>query len=142
MKYQKPLEEYIQFYETMTPRTLSLLDHIAARDVFFKNPFHAVRGINSMRDVLSNLFDQIENPVFKVTDHGWGKDGQTVYLRWSCSYGPVDHRRFILGVSDVMFDMEGRVVSHTDYWDAAEQFYEKMPVLGLVLKNIRKKISG
>jgi hypothetical protein len=33
------------------------------------------------------------------------------------------------------------VVEHIDYWDAAEQIYERLPVLGNVLRPIRERLG-
>lgn len=36
----------------------------------------------------------------------------------------------IHGATLVHFDAQGRVTRHRDYWDPAEELYEKLPVLG------------
>lgn len=38
------------------------------------------------------------------------------------------------GASLVRFAADGRVVYHRDYWDAAEELYEKLPVLGRLMR--------
>jgi hypothetical protein len=30
------------------------------------------------------------------------------------------------------------VIFHRDYWDAAEELYEKLPVIGFVMKQLKK----
>jgi hypothetical protein len=37
------------------------------------------------------------------------------------------------GLSEVRFDPDGRVAEHRDHWDAAEQFYGRLPLLGRLL---------
>ena len=45
------------------------------------------------------------------------------------------------GVSRMQINEEGKVISHIDYWDAAENVYEKIPLLGAVLRFIKRKIA-
>jgi steroid delta-isomerase len=47
----------------------------------------------------------------------------------------------IEGVSMVRFDAEERVVEHIDYWDAAEQFYGRLPVIGTLLRGIGRRLQ-
>ena len=35
---------------------------------------------------------------------------------------------------------DGRVVEHRDYWDAAEQLYEKLPLIGGVLRLLKRSM--
>jgi hypothetical protein len=41
----------------------------------------------------------------------------------------------------VRLDPEGRVVEHSDYWDAAEQLYGRLPLSGVVLRAIRRRLQ-
>ncbi len=40
----------------------------------------------------------------------------------------------IRGVSHLKFDASGRVCWRRDYWDAAEEFYAKRPVIGGLIR--------
>ena len=33
------------------------------------------------------------------------------------------------------------ITEHTEYWDAASQLYEKMPIIGGLMRYFRRKIS-
>ena len=36
----------------------------------------------------------------------------------------------------------GRVVAHRDYWDAAEELYEKLPVLGALMRLLKRRLRA
>ena len=44
------------------------------------------------------------------------------------------------GTSIIILDNNGLVSEHIDHWDAASSFFEKIPILGWMIKFIRKKI--
>ena len=48
----------------------------------------------------------------------------------------------IRGATLVRFDTQGRVTLHRDYWDAAEELYEKLPLLGTLMRWLRKAASA
>ena len=47
----------------------------------------------------------------------------------------------IEGCSWLCFDAAGYIVDHRDYWDAAEELYEKIPVLSWLMQWLRRKIA-
>ena len=44
------------------------------------------------------------------------------------------------GTSIIILDNNGLVSEHIDHWDAASSFFERIPILGWMIKLIRKKI--
>ena len=45
----------------------------------------------------------------------------------------------IRGATHLRFAADGRVNLHRDYWDAAEELYEKLPVLGGVMRFLKQR---
>ena len=141
MKYAKPLEEYIQFFETLSPRSLKLIDKVVAPGVRFQDPFNDVLGSDEMQRVLGHMFTQVEDPRFKVHDYAWGKNEDTVFLKWTFFYALKSGRQSFEGVSEVAFDMQGKVVSHIDYWDPTTPVYKRIPILGWMISKVISKLE-
>jgi steroid delta-isomerase len=38
--------------------------------------------------------------------------------------------------------MDGRVVYHRDYWDAAGELYERIPLLGALMRGVRRRLRA
>ena len=49
--------------------------------------------------------------------------------------------RRIHGTSHVRFGPDGRVVYHRDYWDAAGELYENLPVVGGLMRWLKQKMA-
>ncbi|MFM8557948.1 MAG: hypothetical protein ACKODG_17565, partial [Betaproteobacteria bacterium] len=47
----------------------------------------------------------------------------------------------IRGATWLEFDDEGRVTLHRDYWDAAEELYEKLPVIGSMARWLKRRLA-
>jgi steroid delta-isomerase len=67
--------------------------------------------------------------------------GADAFLVWEFSFRM---KRFssqpqcIRGATHVRFDTAGAVVEHRDYWDAAEELYEKLPLLGSLMRWLKR----
>ena len=48
----------------------------------------------------------------------------------------------IHGVSHLRFDPDGKVNYHRDYWDAAEEIYMKLPLVGGLMRYLRRHLSA
>jgi hypothetical protein len=44
----------------------------------------------------------------------------------------------IHGVSHIRFDASGKVNYHRDYWDTGEELYAKVPVLGWLIRRLKR----
>lgn len=128
-----PLERYAAFWETITPAALDRLAEVMTDDARFKDPFNDARGRDHVAAVLRHMFT-LGAVHFEVLDQAEGATAS--YLRWRCRIGTHD----IAGMSEIRFAADGRVREHIDHWDAGEQFYEKLPLLGGVLRAIKRRL--
>jgi steroid delta-isomerase len=135
------LDAYVRFYETLTPGTIGALQALVTPDVEFRDPFNDVKGVEAYARVLTKMFQDLDAPKFEVRHAVL--DGAVGYLKWRLVFrGKRGRERSIVGMSELRFDESGRVARHTDYWDSASQFYERVPILGFVLRLIRRRIAA
>lgn len=136
-------KRWANFFETMTPGSLDGLGGYCRPDIRFKDPFNDVRGVDGVRRVFEHMFATVDAPVFTVTDIAIS--GQTAYLRWDFTFQPkgrTDKSWAVTGLSEVVFDEDHKIVSHIDHWDAGEQFYARLPVLGWLIRLVRSKLRA
>ncbi len=134
------VDAYVRFWETLSPASLGRLEEVASPDVRFTDPFNDVRGLAGFRSVFDDMFRRVSEPCFRVT--GRAVDGDLCFLRWEFTFRGRGRDWRIDGVSEVRFDASGRVLSHVDHWDAAGQFYESLPVIGAVLRFLRRRVAA
>jgi hypothetical protein len=131
------LEALTRFYEQLTPASLAHLPELYTEDAYFKDPFNEVRGIDAIRRIFVHMFEQVDAPRFVVTERL--ADASSAMLVWEFRYG---RGQRIRGVSHLRFASDGRVAYHRDYWDAAEELYERLPVLGGVMRRLRRWLAA
>jgi len=133
-------ERYIRFWETLSPESLSQLSEVAGPDIHFSDPFNDVSGLAGFQAVFEDMFQRVTKPRFQVTAHA--TNGDLCFLRWVFTFQRGGREWRIQGVSEVRFDTSGRAIEHIDHWDAAGQLYERLPVLGAVLRRLRRRLSA
>ena len=140
-KFQRALDDYIEYFEKLNARSIRLIEKLAEPGMRFKDPFNDVQGTDAVERIFKHMFANVEKPKFEVEDYAWGKDGQTAYLRWVMRYERQGKKRRIDGMSEVLFSNGGKVLSHIDHWDAGEQFYEHVPLLGGAIRFVKSKLE-
>lgn len=131
----------VQFFETLTLQSVSGLQRFYAEDCRFKDPFNDVRGHHALEMIFRHMFDQLDAPRFIVRERV--VEMPRVLLTWDFEFR---FRRWqprvtqrIHGASLLTFDDAGLVAEHRDYWDAAEELYEKLPGIGALLRLLKRQ---
>jgi hypothetical protein len=130
-----------QFFESLTPADVTRLAEIYAPQAYFKDPFNEVRGTVAIGDIFAHMFVQVDSPRFLVRDVV--VQGDDAFLTWDFVFrfrrGGAE--QLIRGASHLKFDADGRVGYHRDYWDAAEELYEKLPLLGGLMRLLKRQAA-
>ncbi|HEV7372471.1 nuclear transport factor 2 family protein [Arenibaculum sp.] len=134
------LDAYLRFYEELSPETLDRLDEVAAETVRFVDPFNDVRGRAALRRVLEHMLATLEEPRFRITHRA--RDGDVAFVRWRFTSRLRGRAWEVEGVSELRLDAGGLVVEHVDHWDASTQFYARLPVVGPLIRLIRRRLSA
>ena len=127
------------FFESISPEEVRRIDEIYAADAYFKDPFNEVRGIEAIRRIFTHMFEQVDSPRFVVREAV--AEGGSALLTWDFLFYARrlgSHEQMIHGATHLKFDADGRVSYHRDYWDAAEELYEKIPFLGGLMRVVKR----
>jgi hypothetical protein len=137
---QTTLAAYARLYESLSRERLEDLRPLVAADVRFKDPFNDVRGVDAMIRVMAAMF-RLGTPHFEIVDQA--TSGRAGYIVWRYTTDRGNPRAWVIdGMTELHFDAQGRIAAHIDHWDAAEQVYEKLPVLGGILRLIKRRLHA
>ena len=137
MSIEAAAGRYTEFFGHFKPADLERFGEFFAENAHFRDPFNDVHGITAIRQVFAHMYQQCAQPRFEVYDYA--TSGQVAYLHWRFD---CDRYLTIDGLSKVLFDEQGLVLEHIDYWDAAAQVYQRIPLLGSILRIIRRKLAA
>ncbi len=129
------------YFERLQAADLAQLDAIYTEDAAFKDPFNEVCGIAPIRQIFSHMFVQLEAPRF-VVDCVVAQD-DTAFMTWRFLFRArrMAGEQCIRGASQLQFAEDGRIRVHRDYWDAAEELYEKLPLIGGLMRWLKRRAA-
>lgn len=141
----KPAVEKIAvFFETLTPQAVERLGEFYTADAYFKDPFNEVRGLAEVQGVFRHMYTALQAPRFFIT--GRIVDGDECFLSWDFKFSfrgiAPGTEQTVRGGSHLKLVADGRIRYHRDYWDAAEELYEKLPVLGSLMRWLKRRARG
>jgi steroid Delta-isomerase len=134
----------VEFFELLTPADLARISEFYREDARFKDPFNEVQGISAIEHVFSHMYVALHEPRFVVRDIV--ADGDQCFLTWDFLFR---FKRFsptveqcVRGASHIVFGSDGRIALHRDYWDAAEELYEKLPAVGALMRWLKRRANS
>ncbi|NCP41232.1 MAG: nuclear transport factor 2 family protein [Rhodoferax sp.] len=133
----------VAFFESLSPQSVARLGEFYDPQARFKDPFNAVTGVPAIQAIFTHMFATLEQPRFVVTAQV--VQGQQCFLTWEFRFGFKGFKRgqeqVILGASHLVLSDTGRVTLHRDYWDAAEELYEKLPLVGGLMRWLKRRVG-
>jgi len=138
-----PVERVRAFFESISPDSVGRVGEIYTADAFFKDPFNEVRGVEAIGRIFAHMFEQLQAPRFVVREVV--AQGDDAFLTWDFLFRlrrTGDGEQVIHGASHLKFGSDGRVSYHRDYWDAAEELYEKLPLLGGLMRWLKRRAAA
>jgi hypothetical protein len=143
MNTRQATEKLATFFEALSPQSVSQLNTLYDAQARFKDPFNEVQGLPEIERIFRHMYVALDQPHFVVT--GQVVDGSQAFLTWEFRFR---FKRFdtttlqaVRGASHLLFNDQGLVTLHRDYWDAAEELYEKLPVVGAFMRWLKKRAN-
>jgi steroid Delta-isomerase len=138
------VERVVRFFETLQPASVAQMGDYYTPDAYFKDPFNEVNGLTQVQRIFSHMYVALDNPHFVVTERV--VQGTQCFLVWDFKFR---FKRFdksteqtVRGTSHLRFAPDGRISYHRDYWDAAEELYEKLPVVRSVMRWLKRRANS
>jgi steroid Delta-isomerase len=133
-------------FEGLTLDGVDALSALYMLDAKFKDPFNDVQGRSAIAHIFRHMFSQVDAPHFVVTaliaKERVGGASSQIFMRWDFSFVTRGQAQTIHGATHFELNDEGLIALHRDYWDAAEELYEKIPILGFILRWLKSKFQA
>jgi steroid Delta-isomerase len=145
MRHPDPrVSRVVEFFEWLTPADVARTGELYRDDARFKDPFNEVQGISAIEHVFAHMYVALHEPRFVVRDIV--AEGDQCFLTWDFlfrfkRFSPTQEQ-CVRGGSHIVFGDDGRIELHRDYWDAAEELYEKLPAVGMLMRWLKRRANS
>lgn len=137
------IENFAHQFASVDRDNLHLLEQIYHPEVHFSDPIHEVFGLAALQSYCANLYENVIALHFDFTQLS-PIDHEQALLCWTMTY---QHPRLaggqeirVPGVSQVWF-REGKAYRHLDHYDAGALLYEHVPVLGTLIRWLKRRLT-
>lgn len=134
---------FVDNYQKLSTDNLDLLDLIYHQDITFIDPIHQLSGFDNLKAYFIGLYQNLSACEFIIDDVIYSDDKAAIY--WTMIY---KHSKLNSGNAVTVFGnshikgLEDKVIYHRDYLDAGAMLYEQIPLLGKVVKFIKRKATS
>lgn len=136
------VETVADVYQKLSKETLGSLTQIYHQDVVFEDSAHRLDGWDALAIYFENLYQNVIECRFDIQSshqsHDCGFIVWVMYLRHPKLKGGSEVA--VNGISHLKFS-DGKIIHHRDYFDMGEMLYENLPLLGSVIKSIKKRLG-
>ena len=136
-----------RYFETLSPSNLQTLEHFYTNDALFKDPFNDVIGIVAIKTIFQHMFETLDQPRFVITHQLF--DIHQAFMCWDFLFSlkSAPQKTYtVKGSTHLLLETDSdgivKIKSHRDYWDPAEEIYEKIPGIGFIFRWIKKKSTA
>ena len=141
------LQRVVHFFEHLQASDVANMASIYTHDAQFKDPFNEVQGLPAIEGIFAHMFEALDAPRFVITQQV--QQGEQCFVTWDFLFAMprLDNgaTHTIRGATHFVLREEAgvwRVAVHRDYWDAAEELYEKLPVVGSLMRWLKKRANS
>ena len=106
----------------------------------FADPFAEVQGADAAMRHFQSAADKLHDLTITVEDVV--ADGALAYATWRFTFRrKANGQRWqFIGVAALKQDLAvGRLIAHTDHWDAGSQLYARLPILGPIIRLVARR---
>ena len=118
-------------------------DATYADDVFFNDGLKTLRGAAALKPYLRESAHAVEECEVAVEDITRTEQGEYL-VRWRMRIRFKRFKRGVdtwsIGISHLRFAADGRVAYQQDYWNAADGLYEHVPLLGALIRALKRRL--
>lgn len=136
------IETVADVYQKLSKETLGNLTNIYHQDVVFEDAAHKLTGWDELSSYFDNLYQNVIDCSFDVKSTHQADDAGFIIWEMHLRHPKLKSGDVVSvqGVSHIQFK-DGKVIHHRDYFDMGEMLYENLPLLGSVIKTIKKRLG-
>jgi hypothetical protein len=144
MTHRQKFKDIAHYFETISPESVGHIKNLYAPSARFKDPFNDVIGTAEIERIFQHMYVSLEAPQFVVVAQI--VDGSQAFFTWEFRFKfkrfDTQTEQVVLGTTHLVLDEQGQISLHRDYWDAAEELYEKLPLVGSLMRWLKGRANS
>ena len=130
-------QRYADLFAALAPDNLDGLHAALSDEVVFVDPFNTLKGRADFIAIFKHMFEVMTAPKFTILDIAASPNAG--YIKWEMTGSLTSRPAFsvhLVGMSELVFDSDGKLILHHDHWDSAHQLLRHIPVAGFFIRKL------
>jgi len=129
-------DKFINMLKNFNHNNLKSLETIYSDYVQYEDPINTGKDLPHLKLILEDLLKVFKGITFESI-HSI-HDDDFAFVSWKMRYKFRNKDYEIDGISRLRFNESGQITEHKDYWDASFPLYGTFPIMGPIMKLIKK----
>lgn len=131
---------FVNIYQQLNTKNLDLLSDIYDENIVFEDPMHRVEGFKNLQKYFEQLYRNLKSCTFAIKDVIADDDNAAVYWTMIFVHPKLNSGKPVEVQGTSKLHREGaKVIYHRDYLDIGAMLYEQIPLVGSMIKMIKKR---
>ncbi|SJN57053.1 nuclear transport factor 2 family protein [Vibrio ruber] len=130
------------FYTQLNKHNLDTLHDIYHDAVVFEDAAHRIEGVTALSDYFIKLYQNVERCNFTIHEQYPTDNGGFLIWTMHLQHPKLRHGQLVnvQGTTHLRFQ-DNKVIYHRDYFDLGEMLYEQLPLLGRIIRWIKRRLG-
>jgi len=136
------IDEFKRTYLALNKDNLDLLDTLYCDNTTFIDPFNQVESLTNLKKYFSELYENVQSISFDFIDESSNTNDHYITWKMRLAHPKLNSgSEFIVdGATHLKSDESNKISYHRDYFDGASMIYERVPVIGKIIKLIKSRL--
>lgn len=136
------VEDFVKIYQNLNSGNLNMLTQIYHQDVQFVDPLHQIHGLDDLTHYFEHMYENLISSEFALVNQIEQKQQAAIYWQMHLRHKKINSGNTItVEGHSLLRRQDNKVIYHRDYFDIGSMIYEHLPVLGGIIKLIKRKAS-
>jgi hypothetical protein len=134
------LENFCKLYQSLDRNNLHQLKDVYSQKVEFVDAVNKIQGIDALTGYFEHLYQNMKYCRF-IIENIIEQDGQACIV-WHMEYAhnKINAGNMVTVQGSSFLKFSDKIDFHRDYVDMGQMLYEHLPVVGMVIRGIKKRV--
>ena len=119
------------------------IEPLYSADIVFVDPANRIEGRQRMLEHFESLYENLSSCTFEYHDQDCITSSDSALLVWTMQF---NHKRLAGGKTiqvegSTLLRFHNQIFYHRDWFDLGEMLYENLPIVGGLVKSIKRKLQ-
>ncbi|PKF63859.1 transcriptional regulator [Psychromonas sp. psych-6C06] len=135
------LNDFCQLYQSLNKDNLERLKEVYSDSVVFIDPIHQVNGLDALTTYFANLYENMDYCHFHINRVIEQPGEASIIWRMEYAHHKIKKGQRIVVDGSSHLQFSEKIDCHRDYLDLGQMLYEHLPMIGPVIKAVKKRAS-